>query len=156
MVLRVGAALRASRAADVVAVLRPGDSAARALLEEVGLPSTFAEHPDEGRAASVRAGVRAVPVGQGVLFALADQPWLEPVDFDALIAAAESCGIAYASYEGERGSPVCFGPEYRDELLQLRGGEGGRVVLERHRARARAVPIDPEHGRDVDRSADLR
>ena len=85
MLLRVVRALKASRVERVVVVLRPGDEAAGALLLEEGVSRVWAEDPEEGRAASLRAGVRALPSDRAVLFALADQPWLEPGDFDRLL-----------------------------------------------------------------------
>ena len=60
-----------------------------------------------------------------------------------------------ASYAGVRGSPVLFDRRYRDELLALRGADGGRVLLARHRADVRLVSLDPERGQDLDRPGDL-
>ena len=108
----------------------------------------FAAHGS--RAASVRAGVRAAPEDSDLLFALADQPYLRAEDYDRLIAAADPGGIVHASYAGARGSPVLFGRRHRAELLELSGGEGGRVVIERHPGAARAVELDSERGRDLD------
>jgi len=156
MLLRVVAALEASSADDLLVVLAPGDEAAAELLRARGISFTRAESAEEGRAASVRAGVRAAPEDSDLLFALADQPYLKAEDYDRLIAAADPGGIVHASYAGARGSPVLFGWRHRAELLDLSGGEGGRVVIERHPGAARAVELDPERGRDLDRPADLR
>ena len=159
MLERVVGALRGSGVRKIVVVLRPGDAEGRALAESLGVRVVEAENPDEGRAASVRAGLRAIPEdADGVLFALADQPFLESCDFDTLLARFErgDVGIVYATYGGERGSPVLFAARYRGELLELRGSEGGRVVLRRHGAEAAGVPLPPERGRDVDRPEDLR
>jgi CTP:molybdopterin cytidylyltransferase MocA len=156
MLLRVVRALKASRVERVVVVLRPGDETAGALLLEEGVSRVWAEDPEEGRAASLRAGVRALPSDHAVLFALADQPWLESGDFDRLLEAAGRAGIVHASYAGERGSPVLFAACYRDALLALRGTEGGRVLIRQHADDTVAVELDPERGRDLDRPEDLR
>lgn len=159
MLGRVVRALRVPRVAWVCAVLRPGDRAGAALAESLGVRVAWAEDPDEGRAASVRAGVRASPPqADGLLVALADQPFLEPGDFGALIDAfeASSSGLVRASYDGAPGTPALFAASYRDELLALRGGEGGRAVLGRHASRVRTVPLDPGRGRDLDRPEDLQ
>ncbi len=166
MLARVVEALRATRADGLVVVLRPGDDAGAALLAELGVDVAFAEPADEGRAASVRAGVRASPPDGGLLFAMADQPFLRAQDFDALIAAhaalaahgdgeAGAASIVQAIYAGERGSPVLFGAEHRDELLALRGAQGGRAVIAAHPGQAKGVELDPEHGRDLDVPDDL-
>jgi len=158
MLARVVDALRASHAEGVVAVLRPGDDAGAALLAEMGVEVAFAEPADEGRAASVRAGVRAAPPDRDLLFALADQPFLRAEDFDALIrlrAGGAGASIVHALYAGERGSPVLFAAAYRDELLALRGAQGGRAVIAAHPGAAVGVDLDPECGRDLDSPADL-
>lgn len=158
MLERVVRALREAALDPVIVVLRPGDEAGHALGTSLGVRLTWMEDPEEGRAASVRAGVRAAPeVSEAILFALADQPYLEPEDFARLTDAfARGEGrLVHASYAGQRGSPVLFAAAFRDELLELRGGEGGRVLLARHPDSVVPVALDPAHGRDLDRPEDL-
>jgi molybdenum cofactor cytidylyltransferase len=92
-----------------------------------------------------------------VLFVLADQPLLLSRDFDAMIErfAAGEVGIVYASYAGQRGSPVLFGSRYREELESLRGEEGGRLIVDRHPGDRSALPLPPERGLDIDSPEDL-
>jgi len=151
-------ALADTSAARVSVVLAPGDVAGRALVESLGADFVFAENTDEGRAASVRAAVRATSTGaSGLLVALADQPFLSCADFEALLGefTRSPRGIVRASYAGEPGSPVLFAREYFAELLALRGREGGRTVIAGHLGELRAVELPREHGRDVDRPEDL-
>ena len=142
-------------------MLAPGDSegtGALAELEARGVRVVTAEDPEEGRAASVRAGVRATAPGSaGVLIALADQPFLGAADFDTLIRTFEAggAGIVHAAYGGERGTPVLFAARYREALLSLRGREGGRVLILRHPDDVAAVELDLARGRDLDRPEDL-
>lgn len=141
----------------LVCVLRPGDADGAALLAELDVAVAWAEPADEGRAASVRAGVRAAPPGSDLLFALADQPFLGPDDFARLVELQREtgAGIVHAAYAGERGSPVLFAARYRGDLEALRGREGGRAVIAAHREDARAVELDPALGRDLDHPEDL-
>jgi molybdenum cofactor cytidylyltransferase len=155
MLLRVVRALRASRVRGITVVLRADDADGERLLAREGVRAVRAESPDEGRAASIRAGVRATPPGAALLFAMADQPFLEPGDFDALIGAHRAGDILCARYAGERGTPVLFASGYRAELLGLRGAAGGREVLARHPERVRLLDLEPDHGRDVDSPEDL-
>jgi len=139
-------------------VLRADDADGRRLLAAEGVRVATAEDPDEGRAASVRAGVRAAGAdARALLLALADQPFLEPADFAALVApfARGQAEIVRASYAGVPGTPVLFAARFRAELLALRGEEGGRDVLARHPGALALVPLDPARGRDVDRPEDL-
>ncbi len=161
MLTWVVAALQDAGVDGIVGVLRPPDPSAEALLEELGASRAWAEPADEGRAASVRAGVRAAGREQDLLFALADQPFLVGSDFRELIGgligprAEGGGGIVHASYAGERGSPVLFAAAYREELLALEGAQGGREVIAAHPDELSAVELDPHRGRDVDEPSDV-
>ena len=161
MLVRTAGALLGSSAGELVVVLAPADRAGVSALSEFesrGVRLVFAESADEGRAASVRAGVRAAsPGAAGLLIAQADQPFLEAADYDVLIRSfgEGAAGIVHAAYAGARGTPVLFAARYREELLALRGREGGRVVILRHSGEVCAVALDPARGRDLARPEDL-
>jgi len=159
MLARVLASLRGAPVAGITAVLRPGDAAGEACARAQGAAAVPMEDPEEGRAASVRAGVRAAPASaQGLLFALADQPFLGSFDFAALVAAFAAApeAIVHARYDGERGTPVLFARRFWPELLALRGSDGGRRVIAAHPEAALGVDLPPRRGRDLDRPEDLR
>jgi molybdenum cofactor cytidylyltransferase len=158
VLVRVVEALRSSRVHTIAVVLRPGDQEGKALLAGLDVKWVETEDAEEGRAASVRAGLAALSrEAEGLLFALADQPFLLAEDFDALIErfARHDVGIVYAAYAGQRGTPVLFGAAYRSELQRLRGAEGGRVVILGHPDDAAAVALPPGRGLDLDRPEDL-
>ena len=155
---RVVSTLARTSAARVFAVLAPGDTDGAALASRLGVTVVRAESSDEGRAASVRAAVRAASRdAQGLLFALADQPFLEADDFELLLAELRHAphAIVRARYDAEPGSPVLFARDYFPELLQLRGREGGRSVIARHSEAVRSLDIPAARGRDLDRPEDL-
>ena len=115
-------------------MLRPGDAEGLELARRLHIDARFAEREDE-RAASVRAAVRAVSSdAEGLLVALADQPFLEPADFAALLTefARDPQAIVRARYAGEPGTPVIFARAFFPELLQLEGKHGGRRVIAAH------------------------
>ena len=150
-------ALAGTSAARVSVVLAPGDADGQVLATRLGIAALTAERADEGRAASVRAAVRAArPECTGLLFALADQPFLESADFEQLFAALrrEPHAIVRARYAGQPGSPVLFARDYFPELLELCGREGGRSVISHHPETVRAVDLPAERGRDLDRPED--
>jgi len=155
LLLRSLRALLAAEVAEVCAVLAEGDLAGRDLAQACGVRAVFAA-PDEGRAASIRAGVEAWPDAAGWLIAQADQPFLRGEDHDRLIRAFRGgAPIVRAVYSGAPGTPVIFGRSFGAELRALSGRVGGRSVLQRHADRVTAVPLEPERGRDVDRPEDL-
>ncbi len=122
MLTRVVASLRDSSVERVCVVLRPGDAAGAQLAARLDVPVLWAEPPEDGRAASVRAAVAGTdPAAAGLLIALADQPWLLGEDFDALLSAfaAGSGGIVRARYAGQPGTPTVFARRFFSELLAL-------------------------------------
>ena len=151
-------ALAGTTATPIRVVLRVGDAEGLELARKLRGDARFAEPAGEGRAASVRAAVRAVsPDAAGLLVALADQPYLEPDDFAALLAefGRGAHGIVRARYAGEPGTPVIFSRAYFAELLQLRGDDGGRNVIAAHADRVRFVDLPAERGLDLDTPEDL-
>lgn len=130
------AAACASEADPVLVVV--GHEAERV---RVALPPgrhTVVANPDhaQGMASSLRAGIAALPQEvAGALVVLGDQPLITAELLDRLIAAAHEHphGIVAASYEGRRGHPVYFPRRYFSEVQAVRGDEGGRSVLTRHR-----------------------
>lgn len=110
------------------------------------------EEAREGIASSIRAGVTAAPPDARLLVVLVDQPLVTAEHLRALVAAGAP--IAASGYAGIAGVPAAFSPQFRDELLALRGDRGARAVIEAHRDRVVVVPFD-DAAVDVDRAEDL-
>jgi molybdenum cofactor cytidylyltransferase len=69
---------------------------------------------------------------------------------------AQGAVIAAPVYKEQRGHPVCFSAALRDELAALRGDEGARGVIQRHRGAANLVEVDdPGVLRDIDVPGDI-
>ncbi|WP_319823575.1 nucleotidyltransferase family protein [Thalassovita sp.] len=108
----------------------------------VGVPDAA-----EGMGASIRTGVQALPATVTDLMILpADMPDLTAADLSAVWRAHEPGAITRgASAAGVPGHPVIFPHDLLRELLELRGDEGARSVLVRHRQRVRLVPLPHDH-----------
>lgn len=111
----------------------------------------------EGRASSIRRGVRWARGSDAVCFALGDMPRVAPEAIDRLVAAyRDGSGSALAAgYEGQRGNPVLFDSRYFDALAALEGEEGGRSVFRDADDSAVVETGDPGALVDVDTPADL-
>ncbi len=122
-------------------------------LAGLGVTRVVAERAAEGMAASLVAGVQALPQGVAVLLVLADLPLIDADDLMAVIAASAAdpaCVWRGADPDGTAGHPVLFPPALRGELLALdgdaghgdagHGDAGARAVLARHRVRLVALP----------------
>jgi molybdenum cofactor cytidylyltransferase len=90
----------------------------------------------EGMSTSIHEGVQAVDSrAQGILIALADQPFIPPEVIDQLIErfAAGEKGIVLPVYAGKRGHPVILDRKrYEPGLLALQGDVGAREIVQNH------------------------
>lgn len=110
----------------------------------------------QGQSVAVRLAARrllGVPACEAAIFAVADQPFLQPEVFDAL-ATAWAAGrgeLLVSTYEGQRGNPVLFARRFFPELCELTGDVGGREVIRRHPEVVAEVEMpDPRAGQDID------
>ena len=131
----------------VVVVVGAESSRVRAALD--GLDIAFVENPayESGQASSLRAGMAAVAAdSDAIVVLLADQPGIDPVTIDRVIAARreQGAGIVMARYGEERGHPVLFGYEFFDELSRIEGDQGGREVIRAHAEALVLVPATSE------------
>jgi molybdenum cofactor cytidylyltransferase len=131
-------------------------AAAQGLSEKVRL--VRARDHAEGMAASLRAGLEALPPdAAGVFVFLGDMPRIPPGLTDQLAKAlGRGAPAAAPVYEGQRGHPVLFGAELFDELASLEGDIGAREVLDRLGSQVALVQTpDPGILFDVDEPGDL-
>jgi molybdenum cofactor cytidylyltransferase len=164
LIVHVAETALASQLREVVVVLGYAASEVRRALAPLAQQERFrivfnAEY-EEGQASSIRRGLRALdPSADAAMFLTCDQPLLIPAVLDALIEAFVRYRplICYPVYEGGRGSPVIFAAELFPELMKLTGDVGGRVLIERYRARVHEQRIPSAQPlRDVDTPEDLR
>lgn len=142
---RTAQACLASHARAVLVTIRPEDSARRAVLDT--LPLQIVEAPDwrDGMAASIRAGVAALPAdSDGVMLALGDMPDVTAQDINAVIAAFKSANgqdiCRATAQDGTPGHPVLFSKSDYAALAQLTGDQGARAILAQNKDRTRLVP----------------
>ncbi len=98
----------------------------------------------EGMAASLRAGVAALPADtDGVFVFLGDMPLIpDPVPPALARALAGGAAAAVPVFEGRRGHPVLLGRSLFGDLLGLTGDQGARAVLASLGDRVAAVPAE--------------
>jgi len=118
-------------------------------------------NPDDGQVSSQRCGLAAL-TGKldAVIVALADQPLLNAQDITALIGAfkkrPEGTQVVYPQVAGERGNPVIFTNDVREQIL---AGEANVGCRQWQAAHADAVfPFVTDNRRykvDIDTVEDL-
>lgn len=156
-------ALAAARAAPVgsITVVTGADAEAVAACARTFDPDVRVVHAadhDEGMAASLRAGVAALPPETEAAFVfLGDMPRIPAAVLAPLAqAVADGAPAAAPVFEGRRGNPVVLARVLFTEVAKLGGDVGARPILQGLGARLALVPA-PDAGIlfDVDEPADL-
>ncbi|MTJ04269.1 MAG: nucleotidyltransferase family protein [Sediminimonas qiaohouensis] len=143
---------RACAAGRDVFVTLPGPDHPRAeVIEGTCARPVWVTDADEGMAASIRAGVAALPQGApGVMILPADMPELTEADLRAALDAFEQAApprpILRATDEGGTpGHPVIFPSDLFAKLRCLAGDEGARGVVQAHNDRVALLPLPGGH-----------
>ena len=128
-----------------------------ALAGEYGFTAVSNDQPGLGLSRSVRLGLEQLLDCDGVLFLVADQPWLKRDSAEALAALwAQNPGkIAAMAHGGVRGNPCIFPARFYPELLELTGDRGGSAVIRRHEDALILLETDALELADVDTPAAL-
>lgn len=142
---------------DVTAVVRAGDFPLADMLEQEGCVVSIFQEAARGMGATLAHAIACERSARGWVIALADMPAIAPATIKSVVVALEQGAlIAAPSFRDQRGHPVGFSAELRDELLALDGDQGARAVLERHANEVRLVQCDdPGVLYDIDRKRDL-
>jgi CTP:molybdopterin cytidylyltransferase MocA len=140
------ARLALATGAPVLVTLPPDPGARARALDGLAVARVPVRDPGEGMAASIRAGVAAVPDGAaGLMILLADLPDLEANDLTALIAAFLDDParpiLRATSATGAPGHPVIFPADLFGDLAQVTGDAGARSVVAHHRDRLRDIAL---------------
>lgn len=148
-----------SQLKPVVVVLGHEADAVRAAC--AGLPVSFVINPDfaQGLSTSLKAGIKALPDNiDGAAVILADMPGLDAALLDRLYAAFEAEPAALAAvpvHDGQWGNPCMIAAALFSEIETLRGDQGARKILEKHRAMVIEMPESSDAAtRDIDTPAD--
>ena len=128
------------------------------LAGEYGFEAVLNDQPGLGLSRSVRLGLEKLLDCDGVLFLVADQPWLKRDSAEALAALwAQNPGrIAAMAHGGVRGNPCLFPARFYPELLELTGDRGGSTVIRRHEDALILLETDALELADVDTPAALQ
>jgi molybdenum cofactor cytidylyltransferase len=99
-----------------------------------GKPVKIVENSNylQGMSTSISAGLNQVSIeSQGVMIALADQPFVDSQTINHLIKefGVQNKGILIPCYRSERGHPVIFSFKYKEALMALKGDVGGKEII---------------------------
>ena len=128
-----------------------------ALAGEYGFAAIYNDAPELGLSRSIRLGLTPLLDCDGVLFSVADQPWLKRESAEALTAlwAQKPSKIAAMAHSGVRGNPCLFPARLYPELLALTLDTGGSAVIRQHEDDLILLETDAWELTDVDTPAAL-
>ena len=161
LIVRSARTLIASRVDTITVVLGHQAEQLQSLLAPLPVETTINPDYRDGQMTSVHRGLEALE-GEcdGVLVALADQPFIESGDIDRLLDAFAERGehsIVVPTVNGQRGNPIVLDWRHRQEILSGERNLGCRRLIERRPGDVLAVPMVSEHYiRDLDTPEDLR
>jgi probable selenium-dependent hydroxylase accessory protein YqeC len=123
---------RQSGADEIFIVTRPEQEWIGRLFSTSGIRVVNNPYSALGMSTSVQAAISAShPLTQGIIFALGDQPLVDPGAYQALIKSySEGLDlVTYPHYLGKKGNPQLFDRRTWPLLMKLRGDQGGRGII---------------------------
>lgn len=103
---------------------------------------------NNGMAASIRAGVAAIPEGMAVLILLADLPEITEIDLKQVITAYRGSPdliVRATSADGRPGHPVLIPASLRSKLGTLSGDRGAQSILHANPGKTLSIALPDEH-----------
>jgi len=123
-----------------------------------GLPWHLEDAGHPGMGDAIAAGVRATRDAAGWLVLPGDLPLVQPGSLRRIAAALQQQRVVVPTWQGERGHPVGFASECRNDLMALEGAQGAARLVQAEAAGGRVLklPLD-DRGicTDIDTVADL-
>ncbi len=139
--------LLCSRVKEVILVVNPKTEKIAHRLKDQRLKVVVNPDYPKGMSSSIRRGLKVLdPRSNGILISLGDQPFIKTRTINALIGAFGRVEekIIVPSFRGRRGHPVIFHRKFEEELLRLKGDEGGKTILMKHPEDVHIIPVKSE------------
>lgn len=153
-------ALAQSPVEGITVVLGSHESDVRSAIERRNVTTILNPRPERGMLSSAQCALNQIrDDAEAFLFALGDQPQVQPETIAALIDAAQRSGrgILLPTFRGKRGHPLLIRARYRDEILALPDSVGLNALLQSHAADIEAIAVDsPSILMDIDTPDDYR
>jgi molybdenum cofactor cytidylyltransferase len=144
---------------SVVVVIGANEQEISTNIENEPVAVVFNKSFPEGISSSIKAGVNYVielnPQCENIILMVCDQPHVDGSLLRKLLDAKLTTNqpIVACSYSDTIGVPALFGKSLFPELLSLKGEEGGKKVLLKHKDSVAAIPF-PSGEIDIDTAAD--
>ncbi|MBW1649156.1 MAG: nucleotidyltransferase family protein [Deltaproteobacteria bacterium] len=112
-----------------------------------------------GQSAAVKKGTNACnKKTDAYLFIVADQPFIDKITINKIINLHKKNlkNIIVPLYDSKKGNPVLFPSLFKEDLLNIKGDTGGRVIINKYKDKVKYIKIDNKQiGIDIDTEKDL-
>ena len=100
-----------------------------------------------GQSTSIILGIQNSNATQGYMFFVADQPFIKEETIRELIRTFEKnpSNIIIASYNGINGNPAIFPEIFSEQLLNLEGDIGGKLIIKNNEDKVIKVHIQSDN-----------
>lgn len=136
LVLKLAKSVCASDVDQVLVVVGHEAEKIRQALQDLPLSFIFNPRFREGMTSSIQAGAKAMSQdSEGLMICLADMPLIETSEINRLVHAyvenrnKEERLIVAPVFQGQRGNPVMFSSEFREDILQHKGYGCRGIIL---------------------------
>lgn len=115
--------------------------------EEFGYKSVKNEISYLGQSTSIKLGIQNSNACDAHMFFVADQPFIKKETIRELIRTFEKTpsNIIIASYNGINGNPTIFPEIFREQLLNLEGDTGGKLIIKNNEDKVIKVHIQSDN-----------
>lgn len=113
------------------------------------------KHPEKGISHSIVLAVKSCEEDDGILFVVADQPWLNETTLQMMLEKADENHIICVGNYGEFQNPMLFPQHYFEELLELQGDKGAKKIAYKHKEKVICVSCEKDELLDFDTKKEL-
>jgi len=129
---------------EIVLVYSKYTETVESIAKRHGIRTLKNDEAEKGLSTSVRKGLSHLLGTEAVMFLLGDQPFIETKDINLLVAQHKVNRdkiIVPVNYNG-RGNPVIFPEKYYQEILNVNGDKGARLLIEKYEEDVIFVEVD--------------
>jgi len=143
---------------EVIVVLGYEKYKIKQVLTQKNIIFTFNPDYNLGMTSSIQTGIKACSKAtNGYLICLSDMPLINRDDYNKILASITgNKEIILPFYRHQKGNPVYFSKDFKDEILTHTAPEGCKGIVETHKKYLIKIPFDNTHIlKDIDTEEDF-
>lgn len=151
MIRRVAKEVSYSKIEDIVLVY--SDENVKNEVVDLPINTSFNNSPESGQSMSIKIGLNSYEKEyDGYMFFVGDQPFIDSSTINNIINIFNENKnyIVIPEYNGKKGNPVIFPKYLKNQLLDINGDKGGRIVIEQCEKINKVAIKDIRCGIDID------